>query len=180
MLFRSEDSHHGEDNPLKKGDLVYLSTKNLSMPKGRARKLIPKFIGPYKILNGDSSASAYTLDLPEDLRKRGIHPTFHVNLLRRYEPNDVNLFPHRDTHVLYDLGDSDEVEWYVDELIGHRWSGKSLEFQVKWTLGDVTWEPLVECKDLEALDRYLELHGVDDWRRLPKRGTGGATRARAP
>ena len=31
------------------GDLVYLSTKNLSMPKGRARKLIPKYIGPMKV-----------------------------------------------------------------------------------------------------------------------------------
>ena len=31
-------------------DLVYLSTKNLTLPKHRARKLMPKFIGPYKIL----------------------------------------------------------------------------------------------------------------------------------
>ena len=34
----------------KIGDLVYLSTKNLSMPKGRARKLIPKFIGPMAVI----------------------------------------------------------------------------------------------------------------------------------
>ena len=32
------------------GDLVYLSTKNLSMPKGRARKLILKYIGPMKVV----------------------------------------------------------------------------------------------------------------------------------
>ncbi|KZT26152.1 hypothetical protein NEOLEDRAFT_1132713 [Neolentinus lepideus HHB14362 ss-1] len=32
------------------GDLVYLSTKNLKIPKGRARKLIPKYIGPFAIL----------------------------------------------------------------------------------------------------------------------------------
>ncbi|KAF8805365.1 hypothetical protein BYT27DRAFT_7105075, partial [Phlegmacium glaucopus] len=36
--------------PFKEGDLVYLSTKNISFSKGLARKLIPKFIGPYKIL----------------------------------------------------------------------------------------------------------------------------------
>ena len=29
-------------------DLVYLSTKNLALPKHRAWKLMPKFIGPYK------------------------------------------------------------------------------------------------------------------------------------
>ncbi|KZS89828.1 hypothetical protein SISNIDRAFT_389356, partial [Sistotremastrum niveocremeum HHB9708] len=39
------------------GDLAYLSTRNLSLPKGRAKKLVPKFIGPYQIIevHGDSS-----------------------------------------------------------------------------------------------------------------------------
>ena len=31
-------------------DLVYLSTKSLTLPKGRARKLMPRFIGPYNVL----------------------------------------------------------------------------------------------------------------------------------
>ena len=31
-------------------DLVYLSMKNLTLTKSRARKLMPRFIGPYKIL----------------------------------------------------------------------------------------------------------------------------------
>ncbi|PFH44963.1 hypothetical protein AMATHDRAFT_104721, partial [Amanita thiersii Skay4041] len=31
------------------GDLVYLSTKNLRLPGGRARKLVPKYVGPFKI-----------------------------------------------------------------------------------------------------------------------------------
>ena len=35
------------------------------------------------------------------------------------------------------------------------------EFQVKWTAGDVTWELLSSCKELEALDNYLELQGVE-------------------
>lgn len=35
------------ESPFVKGDLVYLSTENLSLPKGRARKLAPKFIGPF-------------------------------------------------------------------------------------------------------------------------------------
>jgi hypothetical protein len=33
--------------PFGEGDLVYISSKNISFPKGLARKLIPKFIGPY-------------------------------------------------------------------------------------------------------------------------------------
>jgi len=35
---------------LKLGKLVYISMKNLSLPKGQASKLLPKYIGPYKIL----------------------------------------------------------------------------------------------------------------------------------
>ena len=34
----------------KVGDLVYLSTKNISLPKGRARKLAPKYLGPFPIM----------------------------------------------------------------------------------------------------------------------------------
>ncbi|KAJ7888856.1 hypothetical protein B0H14DRAFT_2692502, partial [Mycena olivaceomarginata] len=34
---------------LSAGDLVYLSTKNLKLPKGQARKPTPKFIGPFPI-----------------------------------------------------------------------------------------------------------------------------------
>ncbi|KJA14802.1 hypothetical protein HYPSUDRAFT_100438, partial [Hypholoma sublateritium FD-334 SS-4] len=32
-------------------DLVFLSTKNLNLPKNRARKLLPKFIGPYRVIS---------------------------------------------------------------------------------------------------------------------------------
>ena len=32
------------------GDHAYLSTPNLTLPKGRARKLVPKYIGSYKIV----------------------------------------------------------------------------------------------------------------------------------
>ena len=32
---------------IAKGDLVYLSTKELNLPKGQAKKLLPLFIGPY-------------------------------------------------------------------------------------------------------------------------------------
>ncbi|KAI0354114.1 hypothetical protein OH77DRAFT_1386728, partial [Trametes cingulata] len=36
--------------PFVEGDLVYISTKNISLPKGLARKLAPKYIGPYRIV----------------------------------------------------------------------------------------------------------------------------------
>jgi hypothetical protein len=36
--------------PFKENDLVYISTKNIRLPKGLACKLIPKYIGPYLIV----------------------------------------------------------------------------------------------------------------------------------
>jgi hypothetical protein len=36
--------------PFKAGNLVYISMKNIKFEKGLAHKLIPKFIGPYRIL----------------------------------------------------------------------------------------------------------------------------------
>ena len=45
-------------------------------------------------------------------------------------------------------------------ILAHKWTNNNLELQVKWMLGDVTWEPLSSCKDLEALDVYLELWGA--------------------
>ena len=67
------------------------------------------------------------------------------------------MFPKRDTKVFYDFGNDKDQEWLVEEILAHKWANKNLELQVKWTLGDVTWEPLSSCKDLEALDVYLEL-----------------------
>ena len=44
----------------------------------------------------------------------------------------------------------------VEEIIAHKWTKNDLEFQIKWTAGDVTWELLSSCKDLEALDNYFK------------------------
>ncbi|PIL23014.1 hypothetical protein GSI_14321 [Ganoderma sinense ZZ0214-1] len=41
------------------GDLVYLSTKNLSIPKGRARKLAPKYLGPFQITEEVTEGATY-------------------------------------------------------------------------------------------------------------------------
>ena len=46
------------------GDHVNLSTQNLTLPKGRVRKLVPKYIGPYKVVKAHNEASTVTLKLP--------------------------------------------------------------------------------------------------------------------
>ena len=34
----------------RENDMVYLSTKNLALPRAQARKLMPRFLGPYRVL----------------------------------------------------------------------------------------------------------------------------------
>jgi len=86
---------------------------------------------------------------------------FHVLLLRAYHASKDLMFHNRVHPEPYDFGAPDEHKWFVDKLLGHQWKGKSLEFEVRWSLGDTTWEPFENCKELEALDWYLEIQGVN-------------------
>lgn len=149
-----------DDAALEVGSKVYLSTENLTLPKGRAEKLAPKYVGPYPIIGRNEAKSTYTLELPPELRRRRIHNVFHARLLRPHHPNDNQMFPNRDAGHYYDFGKDPEQEWVVDEIVNHEWGPKGLRFRVRWSLGDLTWESRRKCEELAALDRYLELRGV--------------------
>ncbi|KAF8219427.1 hypothetical protein L208DRAFT_1340306, partial [Tricholoma matsutake] len=127
--------------------------------------------------------SNYVLDLPTELKCQRIHQCFHVSLLRPHHPNDDVLFPNRRCPDAYDFGAPDDTEWYIEEITAHKWCGPeettyhcTVHFEVKWSLGDTTWEPLANCNDLAALDAYLALMGARDWQDLPKRAGTPARR----
>jgi hypothetical protein len=101
-------------------DHVYLSTQNLTLPKGRARKLVPWYIGPYRVTEAHNKASTVTLELPDDLKNRRVSPTFHTNPVRRYIANNDDLFPKWEAKSFYDFGATADEEWLVDEIIAHR------------------------------------------------------------
>jgi hypothetical protein len=169
-----------ESDTFVAGDLVYVSTENLSLPKGRATKLLPKYVGPFKVLDAQPSTSSYRVELPTQLRARHLHDRFHRSKLRPYHANDDALFPHREAQAFYDFGTPDDQEWLVEELVSHKWDRNKLLFQVLWNMGDTTWESHEECKDLQALDDYLQLCGVDTPADLPRRPDAaqeGASRA---
>ena len=99
--------------------MVYLSTKNLALPKGRARKLLPKYIGPYKVVEAHTAASTIMLELPPELVSRRVHPMFHMSLIWAHVANDDERFPRRDMQLYYDFGPTDEHEWFIDEILTH-------------------------------------------------------------
>ncbi|KAI0070793.1 hypothetical protein K474DRAFT_1582819, partial [Panus rudis PR-1116 ss-1] len=47
---RPEKGKKDKEHPYDEGQLVYVSTQNLNLPKGRAHKLMPKYVGPFKVL----------------------------------------------------------------------------------------------------------------------------------
>ena len=153
-MFHANKKHHTSDI-YHVGDHVYLSTQNLTLPKGRARKLVPKYIGPYKVVKAHNKASTVTLELPLALIAWQISTTFHMGLIQKFVANNDELFPKWDAKSFYDFSQDNEQGWLVEEITSHCWmSLKELEVEVRWTLGDTTWELLASCKDLEALDLF--------------------------
>ena len=152
--------------PFKERDFVYVSTKNLSLPKNRSRKLMPKYIGPYEILK-DYGNSTYRVKLPAELLRRGIHDAFHASLLRIHVPNDDRRFPGRDISQIAVWGYNDG-EWAIDRIIAHAGKGAAAQFEVLWKAGDKSWARYEELKGLNAMDAYLEACGVKRANDLPE------------
>ena len=139
---------------------MYISTKNISFPKGLARKLIPKFIGPYKVLT-DFKNQSFRIELPSHLKQRGVTDVFHASLLRIHVPNDDRLFPGR-LFTQLNPGSETESEWAVDKIISHSGSRRDAVFEVLWKAGDVTWLPYLQIEHLNALKEYIDLQGADN------------------
>src|ERR1700692_3378166 len=112
-----------KDDPFAINDKVYLSTKNLNLPKNRSRKLMPKFIRPYKVTSNYLEDSRYTLELPNELKAQRIHPLFHVSCLCPFKKNDDKIFSKREVYTYYDFGNAKDEEWLVDNILTHHWEG---------------------------------------------------------
>ena len=146
-------------SPFAADDFVYLSTKNITLPKGMSRKLAPKFVGPYPIVE-DFGNHSYRLKLPLSLKKRGVHDVFHSSLLCIHIANDDKLFPGRLDSQVFDLEDL-EGEWAVEKVLEHKLSDKKLMFKVLFKSGDSNWLEYEEISHLIVTDQYLEAMGIE-------------------
>ena len=87
--------------------------------------------------------SIKSLALPKH-REQKLMPKF----IGPYIKNNDILFLKRDTKVYYNFENNEDQEWLVEEILAHKWTNNDLEFQVKWMVGDITWELLSSCKEL--------------------------------
>ncbi|KAL6300308.1 hypothetical protein BKA93DRAFT_829244 [Sparassis latifolia] len=141
----------------------------MSLPKGLARKFFPKYISPYKIAE-DYGNSSFRIELPWNLKRRGIYNVFHASLLHAHKPNDDRLFLRCLDSQIAELEDHDN-EWAIDEIIGHTGAGTNTVFEAVWKSGDRSWVPYMLIAHLGAMRAYLEALGVEQITHLPS-GTG--------
>ncbi|WMV37771.1 hypothetical protein MTR67_031156 [Solanum verrucosum] len=93
-------------------DLMREALDHMSSMKGvmrfcRQGKLSPRYIGPFEILRTIGEV-AYELALPSAFS--GIHPVFHVSMLRRYVPDEFHV-------IQYDAVDLDDSLRYIEEPV---------------------------------------------------------------
>jgi hypothetical protein len=121
----------------KVGDLVWLSTENLKLANfGTAKKFLPKFVGPYKVLEVSQEALNYKLELPSLWK---IHDTFHISLLRRFVPNDDDLFPERTQPPPPPVLVDGEQHFEVEAILSY--DSRRDRYLVQWVgYSEPTWE----------------------------------------
>lgn len=147
-----------------KDDKILLSTKNLTLKMIGSSKFMPRFIGPYRIMEQINQVT-YRVKLPSEL---GIHNVFHVSLLKPYfQDNDYQPPP---APVIID----DKPFYVVEQILNHRdvRRGKRSERQylVKWlNYGPEhnTWEPLSSFGSNDLIKTYLS--SLQENIKLPKR-----------
>jgi hypothetical protein len=154
---KSQADKRRQDVTFAVGDSVLLATKNLKLKGDSPRKLLPRYIGPFKVLQTVGKVS-YKIALPEQMR---VHNVFHVSLLQPYKSNGQR---HPPPPEIVD----GELEYTIEAVTAHRVSvvgGKrkaaqrnKVEFLVCWDgygREHDTWEPAEVVQDALALDSYL-------------------------
>jgi hypothetical protein len=77
------------------GDSAYLSTVNIKLKFKGSPKLLPRWIGPFKVLD-QINPVAFRLELPNNLK---IHNVFHMSLLKPVTPGTSLTAPPPPTMV---------------------------------------------------------------------------------
>ena len=153
------------DAEFTEGQDVLVSTRNIRLKGPGSPKMMPKWIGPFKVMKRIGT-SAYELELPRNLL---LHDVFHVSLLKPFH-SDGRVQPPPPA-LMVDGQEEFEVELLLDHRerrVGSKGKVRTrTEYLVKWRgYGHEhnTWEPegnLSNCPDrIEAYMQYVQHNGA--------------------
>jgi len=101
------------DTVFKVGDQVLLSSRNIAMKTPGSSKLLPKYLGPFKVIKVLSPVS-YRLDLPTSMK---CHNVFHVGLLSLEYKTDGRDQP---PPPALEFDDGEGGQWFeIDRIFSH-------------------------------------------------------------
>ena len=66
---------------------------------------MPKYVGPYKVMQSYPDILRYTLNLQQEFNAQRILPSSHVSLLHLYHKSDNAVFYKHEVDTFYDFGD---------------------------------------------------------------------------
>jgi hypothetical protein len=142
---------HRIEMSFKVGEQVLLSTKYLNIKHGKTnRKLLPKWIGPFKVVQKVGPVS-YKLEMNPGW---SVHPVFHIFLLDLYK-TDSRIRPPPPPCEL-----EGALEYEVETILKHRTTGQKrhkTSYLIQWKgYGPVhnSWEP--EANVANASERLVE------------------------
>ena len=167
MVSRADEKRRAVE--YREGDLVLLSTANLSKKKagGGTKKLRPRWLGPFPVIRMVGRVSA-ELQLPPTWTR--VHNVFHVSLLKHYRtPTGTSAAESElvqppppvqwlDGEPLY------TVERLLDHKVVKKGRKSQLQYKVRWegySEEHDTWEPrenLLTCSRL--IREYKRQHGI--------------------
>ena len=148
------------------GEEVALDARHLTLKTTGPNKLLPKYVGPFKVLQKVGKV-AYRLELPSTMK---CHPVFHVSLLHKYH-RDGRTQPHPPPIAVDAEGDWFVVEGVLDHKRvrrGGRWVDRYL---VKWAgYGPEhnQWRDAAELTP-EAIQEFLDSRNTPAHRRSDRR-----------
>jgi hypothetical protein len=159
------------------GDKVMLNTKNFKFKCTGVRKLMPRWCGPFTIVEAVGLV-AYRLDLPANLK---MHNVFHISSLKQYHEDARTVLPPPPELV------NDSLEYDVEAVMDHRTrkEGRKTvkDYLIKWKGYNPehnTWEPEDNVQNCpELLRAYWEginrVHSITPTPNTSKRRTHTTT-----
>ncbi|XP_071926399.1 uncharacterized protein [Coffea arabica] len=113
---KSYTDNRRKDVEFEVRDRIFLKITPLktSIMTGKKKKLKPRYVEPFKILQRVGSV-AYRLELPLNLSR--IHDVFHVSLLKKYHPDPTHVLQPEDSEIDKSLTYKEQPVQFLDRKV---------------------------------------------------------------